>query len=122
MCICHAYLAIEGYKEAAEKFRDEAEMQLPSTYDGDKLDRRNQIRDTVLLGNIIDAVQLMNDFYPELLDTNRTLHFTLLVYFLYIFLIISSRFISTSSAALAIVISHISQRQRQKLRIRHDPR
>ncbi|CAB1459461.1 unnamed protein product [Pleuronectes platessa] len=47
------YLVTEGFKEAAEKFRD------------------------ILKGQIQDAIALINSLHPELLDTNRYLYFHL---------------------------------------------
>lgn len=68
---------IEGFKEAAEKFRVESGIE-PSV-DLDSLDERIKIREMILKGQIQDAIALINSLHPELLDTNRYLYFHLQV-------------------------------------------
>lgn len=69
--------SIEGFKEAAEKFRMESGIE-PSM-DLDSLDERIKIREMILKGQIQDAIALINSLHPELLDTNRYLYFHLQV-------------------------------------------
>merc|ERR1711976_469954 len=69
------YLVTEGFKEAAEKFRMESGVQ-PSV-DLDTLDERIKIREAIQNGQIQQAISLVNDIHPELLDNNRYLYFHL---------------------------------------------
>lgn len=71
------FIYIEGFKEAAEKFRMESGIE-PSV-DLDSLDERIKIREMVLKGQIQEAIALINSLHPELLDTNRYLYFHLQV-------------------------------------------
>ena len=68
---------VEGFKEAAEKFRMESGVQ-PSV-DLDTLDERIKIREAIQNGQIQEAISLVNDIHPELLDNNRYLYFHLQV-------------------------------------------
>lgn len=72
-----SHLFIEGFKEAAEKFRMESGIE-PSV-DLDSLDERIKIREMILKGQIQEAIALINSLHPELLDTNRYLYFHLQV-------------------------------------------
>lgn len=74
MCV-----SVEGFKEAAEKFRMESGIE-PSV-DLDSLDERIKIREMILKGQIQEAIALINSLHPELLDTNRYLYFHLQVPF-----------------------------------------
>ncbi len=47
--------------------------------DLDSLDERIKIREMVLKGQIQEAIALINNLHPELLDTNRYLYFHLQV-------------------------------------------
>ncbi|XP_069133991.1 glucose-induced degradation protein 8 homolog [Argopecten irradians] len=69
------YLVTEGFKEAAEKFRMESGVQ-PSI-DLDQLDERIKIREAIQEGKIQDAISLVNNIHPELLDNDRYLYFHL---------------------------------------------
>ena len=69
------YLVIEGYKDAAEKFSEEANLQ-PSVQLGSIEDRMN-IRKAVQSGKIEEAIERVNDLDPEILDTNPKLFFHL---------------------------------------------
>jgi len=69
------YLVTEGFKGAAEKFRIESGIQ-PSV-DLDTLDERIKIRDAIQNGKIQEAIQLVNNLHPELLDCDRYLFFHL---------------------------------------------
>ena len=73
---CWLYL-IEGFKEAAEKFRVESGIQPNMELDG--LDDRIKIRDAVQNGRVEDAISLVNSLHPELLDQDRYLYFHLQV-------------------------------------------
>lgn len=67
----------EGFKEAAEKFRMESGVQ--PTADLDQMDERIKIRDAIQNGKIEDAISLVNNIHPELLDNDRYLYFHLQV-------------------------------------------
>ncbi|ELT94445.1 hypothetical protein CAPTEDRAFT_153259 [Capitella teleta] len=69
------YLVTEGFKEAAEKFRTESGVE--PLVDLDTLDERIKIREAIQQGNIQEAISLVNDIHPELLDNNRYLFFHL---------------------------------------------
>ncbi|XP_071100063.1 glucose-induced degradation protein 8 homolog isoform X1 [Haliotis cracherodii] len=69
------YLVTEGFKEAAEKFRLESGIQ-PSV-DLDELDDRIKIREAIQNGHVHEAISLVNNLYPELLDNDRYLYFRL---------------------------------------------
>lgn len=69
------YLVTEGFKEAAEKFRLEAGVTPPVELDA--LDDRIQLRSLVQNGQIQDAITLINNLFPELLDNHRYLYFRL---------------------------------------------
>lgn len=70
------YLIIEGYESAAHKFAQEANI-TPQYHFYDIQDRV-QIRSAIHSGDIDTAIQRINDLYPEMLDTNPSLHFSLL--------------------------------------------
>ena len=67
----------EGFKEAADKFR--AESGIEPCSDLSTLDDRIKVREAVLGGNIQLAIALVNDLYPQLLDSDRLLCFHLQV-------------------------------------------
>lgn len=69
------YLVLEGYKEAAEKFRLESGIEACQPLDS--LDNRIQIREAVQAGSIDDAIDLTNTLNPELLDSKPHLFFHL---------------------------------------------
>ncbi|KAH0844346.1 hypothetical protein AYO21_00816 [Fonsecaea monophora] len=70
------YLITEGYPSAAEKFAAEANIQ-PRT-DFSYIQERVQIRESIHRGDLQAAIELINDLNPELLDTDKKLHFSLL--------------------------------------------
>ena len=74
---CLRFVCSEGFKEAAEKFRMESGIQ-PGV-DLDTLDERIKIREAVQNGQIEEAIELVNNLHPELLDNNRHLYFHLQV-------------------------------------------
>jgi len=69
------YLVREGYKEAAEKFEKEAQVEvLPKV---EKLEQKTEIKNAILNGEIKKAISLINDLCPGLLDENHFLLFNL---------------------------------------------
>lgn len=83
------YLVAQGFKEAAEKFKQEAGLNMQqsksSEIDPDTaefsalLEQRIQIREAIEEGKIKYALCLINQYYPELIDQNRSLYFKLQV-------------------------------------------
>lgn len=71
----------EGFKGAAEKFRIESGIQ--PAVELDTLDERIKIRDAIQSGRIEEAIQLVNNLHPELLDSDRYLYFHLQVCYLF---------------------------------------
>lgn len=68
---------LEGFKEAALKFQQEAGLQEPALCSS--LDERIMIREAVQSGRIPEAISLVNALHPELLDNDRYLYFHLQV-------------------------------------------
>ncbi|CAN8003905.1 unnamed protein product [Ixodes hexagonus] len=97
------YLVTEGFKEAAEKFKLESGVTSP--VDLDSLDERIRIRDCIQQGRVLEAVALLNDIRPELLDNDRYLLFHLQQQHL-IELIREGR----TEEALAYAQDHLSER------------
>jgi glucose-induced degradation protein 8 len=75
------YFYAEGFKEAAEKFKQESGVE-PSV-DLNSLDHRIKVRDAIQSGNIQAAVAMVNELHPELLDNDRFLFFHLQVLILH---------------------------------------
>lgn len=75
--MCPGLHVSEGFKEAAEKFRQEAGVTPPVELDA--LDDRIRLRSLVQNGQIQEAINLVNNLYPELLDKYRYLYFRLQV-------------------------------------------
>jgi len=69
------YLVTEGFKDAAEKFQEEAGV--TAGQDLSMLDNRINIRDNIQAGNIEQAMNLVNELHPQLLDQDRYLLFHL---------------------------------------------
>lgn len=69
------YLVIEGYKDAAEKFS--VECGTTPTVDLTSIEDRMKIRAAVQKGAIDQAIAMVNDLNPEILDTNPKLCFHL---------------------------------------------
>jgi len=69
------YLVTEGFKDAAEKFKEESGVNPEQNLD--LLDNRIKIRDSVQHGNILEAISLVNELHPQLLDNDRYLLFHL---------------------------------------------
>ncbi|KAK3072186.1 hypothetical protein LTR53_007293 [Teratosphaeriaceae sp. CCFEE 6253] len=70
------YLVSEGYPGAAEKFAQETNFAGP--VDHESIRERVRIRDAIHGGRIDEAIELVNEIDPEILDTNHLLHFHLL--------------------------------------------
>lgn len=68
------YLINEGYQKAALNFAKEAGISL----DFPAMDERIKIRNDIHSGNIQSAIERINCLHPELLDTDPSLHFSLL--------------------------------------------
>ena len=66
---------IEGFKEAAEKFKDEAGIKSNVELSG--MDSRIKIRDAIQAGRVAEATAMVHQIYPELLDDDRYLFFHL---------------------------------------------
>lgn len=71
------FVSSEGFKEAAEKFQQESGIN-PSI-NLDTMDNRIKIRDAIQNGRIEEAITLVNQLHPELLDNDRHLYFHLQV-------------------------------------------
>jgi len=69
------YLVTEGFKEAAERFQEESGVS--AEIDLNLLDNRINIRDAIQAGKMDEAISLLNDLHPTLLDENRYLLFHL---------------------------------------------
>ena len=69
------YLVTEGFKDAAEKFQEEAGMNPGQNLS--LLDNRIKIRDSIQSGDILEAISLVNELHPQLLDNDRYLLFHL---------------------------------------------
>ncbi|KAI9679285.1 MAG: hypothetical protein M1817_005305 [Caeruleum heppii] len=70
------YLINEGYPAAAKRFAVEANIQ--PTEDVGSIEERVKIRNAVQRGEIQKAIEMINDFNPQILDTDPSLHFALL--------------------------------------------
>ena len=90
------YLVVEGFKEAAEKFKVEAGLEIKriicSQQKDDNLNdlssslnQRIEIREAIEDGKIKNALLMINQHYPELIDQNRHLYFKLQVNFFILF-------------------------------------
>lgn len=78
------YLVTEGFKEAAEKFSEEADLKMMqvTALSGEQepsvlMDQRIDVRRAIEDGKILDAVCLINKHYPQLFDEHRDLFFKL---------------------------------------------
>lgn len=69
------YLVIEGYKSAAEEFSKETGLQ--HAVDLSTIETRMHIREAVQRGDVEQAIELVNDIDPTILDSNPSLHFHL---------------------------------------------
>jgi len=69
------YFITQGYQEAAKLFAEEA--QYSPEFDLDTLSARSQIRSAIQAGKITEAVELLNQLNPEILEKNEMLAFQL---------------------------------------------
>lgn len=69
------YLVHEGFKEAAERFREEAGIQPKIATE--TMDKRIEIRQQIENGDILSAQSSINSYHPELLDNHRDIYFRL---------------------------------------------
>lgn len=70
------YLVSEGYPGAAEKFAQETN--LASSTDIEDIRERVRIRTSIHAGKVDQAIEMINEMDPEILDKNHLLHFSLL--------------------------------------------
>jgi hypothetical protein len=70
------FFLVEGYKEAAENFREESATDI-STMDLTFMQERLEIRSMIHEGNIDKAMTKVNELDPKILDVNADLLFTL---------------------------------------------
>jgi len=79
------FLIVEGYKEGAKKFVKEANIDLDDPVNHDLkidfneelMDQRMQVRKFILGGRIKQAINLINEINPYILDKNPDLNFEL---------------------------------------------
>lgn len=78
------YLISEGFKEAAERFKTEANIETDKddqtkTYSetDEQIDKRISVRNAIESGEIQRSIQLINQYYPLLIDDNHGLYFEL---------------------------------------------
>ncbi|KMZ62858.1 putative Protein C20orf11 [Zostera marina] len=65
------FFVTEGYVDAAEKFRMESDIDLSTIMD------RMAVKQAVQSGNMVDAIEKVNDLNPLILETNPHLYFHL---------------------------------------------
>lgn len=70
------YLVSEGYPGAAEKFAQETN--LPTPGDNANIRERVRVRNAIHAGKVDEAVQMVNEIDPQILDSQPLLHFQLL--------------------------------------------
>ena len=56
------YLVMEGFKDAAERFQEEADIS--AGQDLGMLDNRISVRDSIQAGKIQEAISLVHQLYP----------------------------------------------------------
>ena len=69
------YLVTEGFKESAEKFRDETGILNNVELSG--MDSRIKIQEAIQAGKVLEAISMVHQLHPELLDDDRCLFFHL---------------------------------------------
>ncbi|GAB7362681.1 hypothetical protein MBLNU230_g2990t1 [Neophaeotheca triangularis] len=70
------YLVTEGYPTAAAKFAQETNFTAP--VDTESIEERVRVRDLIHTGKIDEAIELINEIDPAILDSHTALHFDLL--------------------------------------------
>ena len=79
------YLVAEGFKEAAEKFKVESGVEVArickpaGEVSMEQMDYRIEVRRFIEEGDILQAINCINSYCPELLDDNKDLYFKLQV-------------------------------------------
>ena len=71
------YLVTEGFKDAAIKFMEEAKITQMKNNNFSSIDHRIVVRDYIKSGHISEAINKINQLYPELLENDRNLYFHL---------------------------------------------
>lgn len=71
------FLICEGYREAAELLCSESKMEFPEKEKAG-LHKRYEIRTSIVNGDISRAVEQIQEYVPELLDSHPRVHFQLL--------------------------------------------
>lgn len=75
------YLVVEGYKEAAQNFARESGMMATTSAaqeaEFESIQNRMTIRQAIQQGNIVEAIERVNDLNPEILDKDPSLYFHL---------------------------------------------
>jgi len=69
------YLLVEGYKDAADKFRSESSTEPDIEMEG--IQERMEIRSAIQRGMIDDGISKVNNLNPEILESNEGLIFHL---------------------------------------------
>ncbi|ETN41907.1 uncharacterized protein HMPREF1541_03846 [Cyphellophora europaea CBS 101466] len=105
------YLINEGYPSAAEKFAMEANIEQPP--DDSNIQLRVQIRDAIHRGDLQQAIELIGEASPELLDQDANLHFSLLR--LQLVELIRSSFNASSSKTDSTAVAKAIQFAQQNL-------
>lgn len=90
----------EGFKEAAEKFQEEANLPAPAEIHD--MENRIRIRDCIQAGQIGQAISQVHNLHPELLDDDRYLFFHLQVRSISLSVSNRSEEIYTSSFSLSL--------------------
>ncbi|KAG4305509.1 hypothetical protein PORY_001065 [Pneumocystis oryctolagi] len=70
------FLMVEGYQDAAAKFIAEARLTTPSGFE--QMQERMIIQEAIHRGDVISAIEKINELDSELLDTHPAVHFMLL--------------------------------------------
>ncbi|MCJ1239488.1 hypothetical protein MMC14_007484 [Varicellaria rhodocarpa] len=70
------YLVSEGYPSAAHNFAQEANVQ--PRLDAESMQERVEIRNAIYGGDILSAIEKINELNPQILDRDLALHFSLL--------------------------------------------
>uniref|UniRef100_A0A915DGZ7 CTLH domain-containing protein n=1 Tax=Ditylenchus dipsaci TaxID=166011 RepID=A0A915DGZ7_9BILA len=72
------YLICTGYQEAADQLCSEIPFPKENTPSADSLEQRNNIRNSIVNGDLEGALQQIQELAPNLLEENGRLHFKLL--------------------------------------------
>ena len=69
------YLVIEGYKDVAEEFSKDSGT--PLHMDTESINDRMQVRRLIENGNIKEAIDIVNEMNPEILEKSKPIYFHL---------------------------------------------